>query len=173
MKKEVERIYELLQYDAFLEPFLEEVVSIKKEPFIIYDEEGSLINGNWYDQVYPRQKPGVRNFNAQNFAIYDTRYNLSASVEKKYSEFVHELFHCYQLRRKVCYTERMMIEGAALLVESIVYSRYVNQSLDQIMEHYSCQMRNTPLMDYYWGAMRIYKKMLAGQHWEDYFLMKM
>lgn len=173
MREEVERLYQILQEDFFTEEWLSEVSLLKNESIIIYDDSGSLINGNWYGDVYPKQKPGIRTFHNQNYAVYDTRYNPNASIGKKYSEIVHELFHCLQLRNNVGYKKRMMIEGAALFVECVVYSRYVNQSVGELIDQYGKNMLDDSFDDYYRGAKYIYEKMCSGLSWKDYFSMKM
>jgi hypothetical protein len=173
MRKDAVKLYEILQRDDFKEEWLCEVAPLKKEAFIIYDEEGALINGNWHNQVYPQQKPNVRVHKGLNYAIYDTRYNQTASIGKKYSEFVHEMFHCFQIRMNVVFSDRKMVEGAALLVESIIYSRYTGQSVDEIIEEYGKNMSQEPYMDYFLGAKYILEKLYSGYSWKDYFSMKM
>jgi len=172
MRVDVEKVYGFLQEDDFSEPMLCEVSSLKRESFIIFDEQGTLINGSWNELVYPEQKPGVRTYNGINYAIYDTRYNQIATHEKKYSELVHELFHCLQIREHVCYANRKMVEGAALLVESLVYSRYIDQTVEDVLEQYGKNMPNENYIDYCLGAKYILKQMGAGFSWKDYFSMK-
>lgn len=173
MHSEAEELNQMLKDDCFTEDWLKGVINLRNESYIIYDEDGALINGRWLEKKIAFQKPGVRIFGGVNYAIYDIRYNKGAAIGKKYSEFVHELFHCYQLRMKLKYDNREMIEGPALFVECNLEARRLKMDVGNIIELYGIHMQELAYLDYYRGAKYMYEKFSAGYSWEDYFLMKM
>lgn len=172
MRSDVEKIYKMFVEDEFYELWLQDIKNIKNENYIIYDEEGTMINGKWINSIYDSQKPGIKVLNDTNYAVYDMRYNKKATIYKKYSEFIHELFHCLQIKNKVELRNKKMIEGAALFVECIVASRYMEMSIKELIIQYGIEMKDFKYRDYYKGAIHLYNEFEEGNTWKDYFQMK-
>lgn len=165
MKSDVQDIYKLFVDEEF-NGLLDGLNEVKKCNFIIFDDEGYLLNGRWSNKSYSKQLPGIRKIKHEYYAIYDTRYCKTQNIVKMYSEFMHEIFHCYHIKRDIDLRRMDIVEGSALLFEMIVYSKYVDVTIEKLLNDYGSIMTNEKYHNYYFGAKEAYKKLLNGESWE-------
>lgn len=149
--------------------WLRELKDLYKENYIIFSSSGAVKSGIYIKGEYAFQKPCVKVLKGEVYAIYDVRYNIFGNIYKVYSEFMHEIFHCYQIRRNFDINDIKMAEGGALFLEMLLYEKYTCQTVDKQIEVYRHDMTDSKYSLYYMGAMEIYEKFLKGFTWENYF----
>lgn len=167
MKKNVEIMLDWFVNEQFC-GLLEGLDEIKKSNYIIFDDDGCLINGRWSNKVYCKQNPGIRRVNDEYYAVYDNRYCQSDNIVKMYSEFMHEIFHCYQMRKGFHHNNtKIILEGTALLFEIIIFSNYTKVPILKILSDYGNAMNEEKYGDYFHGAVFAYEKLIDGKSWEE------
>lgn len=166
MKRDVIEIYNLFINERYI-GLLEGLNTVKNCRFIIFDEEGFFVNGRWKDKKYPLQEPGIRIVENEYYAIYDIRYCASNDVIKMYSEFMHEVFHCFQMENNVSHDDRKFLEGSALLFEMAIYSIYRDINVEELLNDYRENMTKDIHFIYYLGAIETYNKLMRGTKFMD------